>query len=657
MCGFVSILNLDATPTPIPTKLIESMRDRLTHRGPDDAGLWEGPQGSITHRRLSVIDPTPAGHQPMQSPDGRYILAYNGELYNDHDLRSQLATHLAADARTFTSKCDTETLLHALITWGPQAITKLRGMYSFLFLDTHTNTAILARDPLGIKPLYHTIVETKSNSPTSTGTTRQLVVASEIPAILLHPMVDRKPDPVTLSAYLSSIRTTLGTRTMFAGISTLTPGQWIQINLENPDDTHTANWWSSANRTPTQPLRQTIEDSVHRHLRTDVPMCTLLSGGLDSAITTLIAKRSLGQLNTYCAGAKAEGFADDFTFAAQLAQELGTNHTEVELTQESFIERWPWMINQLAVPLSTPNEIAIYEVARALRQQGHIVALSGEGADELFAGYAPIMQQAAAHIASLNGAEDVEGGLFHLRSNAWISEELKPAVLNDAWFQAADGDQHLRDHYINTFNESRAQAAQSSSADAPLQAHLNFQRQLNLPSLLSRLDTSTMLAGVEGRTPYADIEVAIAAQSLPMDQKYINHAENLEQTQTKIALRQAFANDLPQAIVNRPKASFPLPFQHWMGPLTDRLFTSPVARAFFTEQSLGLVCARPANYWHMAWPMINLMLWGESQFGDLTRDQARNQFSEDQALDQLARDITEGKDACSGKYASSTTSV
>ncbi len=620
MCGIASILNLDAQSPHIPRALIERMRDRLAHRGPDDAGIWEGPIGSIGHRRLAILDTSSAGHQPMRSDDGRYILAYNGELYNDHDIRSQLATK----GCTFKSSCDTETLLHALITWGPQAIDKLRGMFAFVFIDTQARTAILARDPMGIKPLYHTTVETR----TETGAGRQLVIGSEIPAILEHPDVIRKPDPITVSAYLSSIRTTLGQRTMFEGISTLTPGQWIHIPLDSPDQTTSANWWDNASRTPTQGVRQTIEDSIHRHLRTDVPMCTLLSGGLDSAITTLLAKQSLGSLNTYCAGAKVEGFSDDFSFAASLAKTLNTNHTEVEITQESFIERWQWMVTQLGVPLSTPNEVAIYEVASALRKQGHIVAISGEGADELFAGYAPIMQQAAAHIAGLNGVDDTNGGLFHLASNAWISEELKPGILREPWYQAADADAHLKDHYTQAFNQVR----EHSPTDSPLQAHLRFQRRMNLPNLLQRLDTSTMLAGVEGRTPYADIEVVICAEALPMIEKYIAG----EPERTKIALRQAFKNDLPPEIVNRPKASFPLPFQHWMAPLTDRLFTSPIAREFFSEQALGLVCARPTNYWHMAWPMINLMLWGENQFGD-------KQDHKDES-------------ACSGKYSSSTTS-
>lgn len=594
MCGIAAIFNLADSSTQIDTNLVSKMRDRFTHRGPDDAGLWSNPRASIGHRRLCVIDPTQAGSQPMASPDGRYVLAYNGELYNDHDLRAELGS-LGVQ---FRSRCDTETLLHALITWGHEAIHRLRGMFAFTFLDTHTNTLTLARDPLGIKPLYYAALNQQHSS--------QLIVASEIPAILVHPDVPREPDPVTLSAYLSSIRTTLGPRTMFASIQTLEPGEWLSIELAHPANATSTNWWECNRTQPTQGIRQTIEDSVHRHLRTDVPMCSLLSGGLDSAITTTLAMRAKGELHTFCAGARVEGFSDDFAFARSVAHSLGTTHHEIEVTQERFVEQLPAMVAALGVPMSTPNEVAIHEVASALRAQGHIVAISGEGADELFGGYAPIMQQCAAHVAALSDPEhDPDGGLMHLRSNAWISEELKPSVLSPDLFSSADHDEHLRQHYQQVFQAVH----KAAPGDSPLQAHLRFQRRMNLPNLLRRLDTATMLAGVEGRTPYADIEVAIAAEALPMHRKYIHDEQN---PQTKIALREAFAPDLAQEITNRPKASFPLPFQQWLNPFADLLFESPFARSCFTEQAIGLVSANPTKFWHMAWPMINLTLWGHA---------------------------------------------
>ncbi|MGV6813943.1 MAG: asparagine synthase (glutamine-hydrolyzing), partial [Phycisphaerales bacterium] len=404
MCGIAAILNLDGHDSSLSPQLIERMRDRLTHRGPDDSGLWQGPVGSVAHRRLAVIDPSAAGHQPMVSADGRYLLAYNGELYNDHDLRSELASL----GHRFGTSCDTETLLAALIQWRNQAIDKLRGMYAFVFVDTTERAAILARDPMGIKPLYHSTIATPNG--------RQLIVASEISSILEHPQVDRKPDPITLSGYLSSIRTVLGERTMYQDVSTLQPGDWVSMSLDEPARTAVENWWSIASRDPTQSVRQTIEDSVHRHLRTDVPMCTLLSGGLDSAITTLIASQSNPHLHTFCAGAKVDGFSDDFKFASLLADRLGTQHHEVVVDQDGFLETWEWMIQQLGVPLSTPNEVAIYKVASALRDAGHVVALSGEGADELFGGYGPIMQQALGYINTPEDGVRQDPGLFHLRA-------------------------------------------------------------------------------------------------------------------------------------------------------------------------------------------------------------------------------------------------
>jgi asparagine synthase (glutamine-hydrolysing) len=594
MCGIAAVFDLDQSPVPIDPSLVAAMRDRLTHRGPDDSGLWEGERACIGHRRLSVIDPSPLGHQPMCSPDGRYVLAYNGELYNDHDLRAELGS-MGVEFRT---ACDSETILHALITWGDDAIDKLRGMYAFVFYDTQEHQLTLARDPLGVKPLYYSTIDHDGEN--------RFAVASEIPALLEHPGIDRRPDPITLSAYLSTIRTTLGSRTMFSSIHTLEPGDWIRIHFKDPQHPIARNWWLHANQVPTQGVRQTIEDSLHRHLRTDVPMCALLSGGLDSAITASLAMRSLGELNTFCAGARTEGFDDDFVFAREMAAHLSTNHHEVVVTQEHFIEQLPTLINAMGNPVSTPNEIAIHEVARALRSQGHIVAISGEGADELFGGYVPIMDQCVQHVAGLEDpAVDTEGGAFHLRANAWISSELKPCVLNPIRLAEAQNDECLRHYYNDTF----CSIHDRSPKDSPLQAHLQFQRRMNLPNLLQRLDTATMLAGVEGRTPYADIEVAMSAQHLQMDRKYQYHETD---PKTKIALREAFAAEIPHRILQRPKASFPLPFQQWMDPFRDFLFKSPFARQYFTAQAVGLVAANPMKYWHMAWPMISLTLWGHA---------------------------------------------
>ncbi|MBL4591929.1 MAG: asparagine synthase (glutamine-hydrolyzing) [Phycisphaerales bacterium] len=602
MCGILGILSASTNANSLDQRVVEKMRDRLTRRGPDDAGLWHGEMGWLAHRRLEVIDPTSAGHQPMLTEDGRYVIVYNGELYNDAEVRQELESL----GVRFTTHCDTQTVLYAVAQWGLEAAKKLRGMYALVVVDTLEHTVILARDPMGIKPMYTTWAPTGC-----------LVFGSEIPAILEHPEVDCRPDWITASAYLSSIRTTLGTRTMFAGIEAIEPGQWVRVDLKNRKIVQRVNCWDEWSPTildgaPSSALvRETIEDSVCAHLRTDVPMCALLSGGLDSAILALIAKRELGTLRTYCAGAKIDGFDDDFYFARMLAGVLGTEHTEVVIEKEQFASSWAAMIDHTGVPMSTPNEVAIHAVAKELRAQGNVVALSGEGADELFGGYAPIMMQCTDYLRTLTDHSDPEGGLFHLRANAWIGKDQKPLVLNSEVWRSADSDNALRAHYCETFH----QVQQNTPTDSGLQPHLRFLRRMNLTNLLQRLDTATMLASVEGRTPFADWRVAQLAESLPMHDKFVAGDEHNEGG-TKISLREAFRKDLPDSIVNRPKQSFPMPFQSWVAQHASVLRTSSFARSVFTPEAIRLVVADPEQRCMLAWPMVNLALWGERWWGD-----------------------------------------
>ena len=602
MCGILGILSSSPVASRLDESVVVAMRDRLGHRGPDDSGLWHGDLGWLGHRRLTVIDPTPGGHQPMVTEDGRYIVVYNGELYNDEQLREELG---ALGAR-FTARCDTQTVLHAVARWGFGAAKKLRGMYALALVDTKERTVLLGRDPMGIKPLYL--------SWAGDGDQRSLVFGSEIPALLAHPDVEAQPDWVTVSAYLSSIRTVLGSRTMFAGVETLEPGEWRLITLDHPGrEERRSSWddWAPAeigDADAIASVREGIVDSVQAHLRTDVPMCALLSGGLDSAITTLIAKRELGTLRTYCAGARVDGFDDDFHYARLLSDELGTEHSEVVVDADDFASSWTGMIDQMGVPMSTPNEVAIHAVARSLRADGCKVALTGEGADELFAGYEPVMMRLHNAVAGAGGRQISDPGVFHLESNAWVSAENKPAVLLPEIWERAGYDDPLRAYYAHAFDS----VAGTGRADSPMQAHLRFLRRMNLPNLLQRLDTATMMASVEGRTPFADVRIASIAEGLSMGSKFSVG----DRVRTKIALREAFAGQLPGSILDRPKQSFPMPFQEWVGLHTGVLRTSAFAREVFTPAAIELVTSQPERACMFAWPMINLAIWGERWWGD-----------------------------------------
>lgn len=609
MCGILGILA--SHPVSLEDAAILAMRDRMTHRGPDSAGLWRSGPAVLAHRRLAVIDTSDAAAQPMHSADGRFSLVYNGELYNDAELRTQLQNQGAV----FTNASDTQTVLQALIRWGPTALGRFRGMYALGFYDSLDRSLLLARDPLGIKPLYYT------RTPTRDGPT--LIFASEPPAILAHPDVTARPDLVAVSAYLTTIRTVMGERTLFDGIRTLRPGQALMFEADQSDVRGHA---VSTGRSEPAPscsddpgaLAAAVADSVLRHLRSDVPLCCLLSGGLDSSIVASIAMKRLGLLNTFCSG--AEGAAgDDFHFARRVADHLSTRHTEAPVTREMFKDRWPQMVRELGTPLSTPNEIAINHIASRLRQDGNIVTLSGEGADELFAGYDIPMLDAArfegllprdpTHDAPWAAAD--HPGEFQLLANAWVSLSAKSALLNDQVWRAVEGDHALVEFYRNEFEA----IAGEREDDGPLQAHLRFLRRINLAGLLQRFDTATMLASVEGRTPFADRILCDIAESLPLADKFRFSTSPAGPAETKRILRLAFAADLPPEVVSRPKASFPLPFQTWVADHAQTLHSSDFAQAIFTPAAIQTVASDPGRAWQFAWPMINLAFWGDRWWG------------------------------------------
>ncbi len=615
MCGLVGVVRMGggrAGELPrMDAARIAAARETMRTRGPDSAGLWTSPAGEsggaiiLGHRRLAVVETSAAGAQPFVSSDGRYALAYNGELYNDAELRRELA----ASRVLFRTRSDTETVLRALMAWGAGALPKLRGMFALAFADSREGTVLLARDTLGMKPLYW------ARAGDGPG---EVVFASAIPALFYHPDLAPRPDPVGISAYLSTIRTTLGDRTLFSGVRALPPGGTLLLRADGAAAGLPAVTAGAIAEEPSgggtvtideavaaERVRRVVSDAVLRHLRADVPVCCLLSGGLDSSIIAAVAaaaRDNAATMRTYCAG--AEGGAD-FAAARLMAAQLGSVHTEAIITRDLFLERWGAMVEALGAPLSTPNEVAINEVARVLRSEGMVVALSGEGADELFGGYEGPLTEAAAYE---RGDRAVHPGEFQLRSCAWIAPELKAAVLNDGPLRGAEDDAALFTHYREEFVSLAAGAAE------PLAAHLRFHRRINLAGLLARLDTATMLESVEGRTPFADRAVLTLAESLPMDLKF-RAGSDREPAQTKRVLRAAFADMLPEEIKLRPKASFPLPFQEWMTGAAGVLESSAFAREWFTDAARAVVRTDPARAWNLAWPMLNIARWGQRWWG------------------------------------------
>jgi asparagine synthase (glutamine-hydrolysing) len=346
-------------------------------------------------------------------------------------------------------------------------------------------------------------------------------------------------------------------------------------------------------------------------------VCCLLSGGLDSTIIATVAKRESETAAqwTYCAGARAPGGTlDDFYYSREVAGALGSTHIEAEVTGPIFLDRWAWMVNGTGVPLSTPNEVAIYEVAHRLRADGKVVALSGEGADELFGGYDAVMDDAARRFAALAGCHSGEwrsrGGTIMLESSAWVPAGAKEGILSEPALAASENDGHLSEYCYDQFRR----LAEQREATDPMQVALMFQRRINLEGLLRRLDSATMLASVEGRTPFADQNVARLAEALSLSSKYSPGSN----PKGKVVLRRAFSSDIPASVLTRPKASFPLPFQEWGQRAAAVLDSSSFARDVFTEP-LRLVLGKQAwttqGLWRIGWPAVNLAIWGKRWWG------------------------------------------
>ncbi|RNC81234.1 MAG: asparagine synthase (glutamine-hydrolyzing) [Phycisphaera sp.] len=584
MCGILTIIGQDPG-----NDHVVRMRDSMTHRGPDGAGLWRGTGLVMAHRRLAVIDTSDKGLQPMHSADGRHALVYNGELYNEPQLREAIGKA----EESYRSLCDTETLIELLACSGAQAIDALRGMFAFVWADLTNRKVYACRDQLGVKPLYWA------------RTGHSITIASEIPAILAHPEFLVQPDNVGISGYLTTARVELDDRTMFDGVRVVRPGEILAFDLDNPlaqPERRTIK--ASLPRSPATPheIRHAIEQSVLAHLRTDVPICSLLSGGLDSTIIASVAAPALPGLRTYCAGAESE--SGDPSYARSVAAEFGTQHTEAIVDRDCFLSMWQNSVALQGLPMCTPNEVAIRTIARALRNDGCVVALTGEGADELFAGYEMPMRLAAEHVQAGNN----EPGKFQLLSNAWMPPEMKQAVLMPELFRSLEGDAVL----FETFERLYMRAAGGTTCE--LGAHLNFHRNVNLVGLLRRLDSATMLERVESRTPFADREVLSIALSVPLEQSYDPRAEPVA-LRTKRALREAFRGRVSDEIISREKASFPLPFQSWIAGATDLLKTSGFARQLFTPAAIHTVASDPTGLWNLAWPMMNLAIWGDRWWG------------------------------------------
>jgi asparagine synthase (glutamine-hydrolysing) len=557
--------------------LARAMGDLLAHRGPDGFGVYDfdtpAVRCSLAHRRLSIIDLSDAGSQPF-TKDG-LALVYNGELYNYRELRAELV----AAGVEFRSASDTEVVLEAWRRFGARALTRFRGMFAFALFDERSGRLVLARDQLGIKPLFYLA------SPSD----HSLVFASELKALSRTIGEELVVDPGALVSSMLYYWVP-DQRCAFKNVRKLPPGSWAEFRA---DGTHQVRqYWSIADvaaeaaASPAAELGPVIEESVAAHLVADVPVSTFLSGGLDSSIVSVLAKRHNDAIDAYTITFRAEdqlreAMPDDAVFARKVAARYGISLHEIEIAPD-VVEMLPRVVGVLDEPIGDPAAINTVLICEAARAAGVKVMLSGMGADELFGGYRKHLAcVAASHYQRLprsvrshvvRPALDrvpVAVGERGLRSVRWAKRFLTFAELpEEAAFRRsytlydADDLAWLVGPELRPYVDDVMEEHQAIYDDSTLPDHVNrmclADARLFLPGLnLAYTDRASMAASVEVRVPFVDVEVARAAFSQPGRAKVRNRAG-------KLALKRAAEAWLPREIVYRPKASFGAPLRSWI---------------------------------------------------------------------------------------------
>ncbi|MDG2360121.1 MAG: asparagine synthase (glutamine-hydrolyzing) [Planctomycetaceae bacterium] len=477
MSGILGVIAPLGRSISVGCERVVAMRDRMTARGPDDAGLLMRGNVALAHRRLAIRDPS-AETQPIVSEDGQTVLVYNGELYNDRELRTELQKY----GVKFQTRCDTETLLAAWSTWGVDCLQKLKGMFAFGVYDFAENRLFLVRDRFGVKPLFFAEVA------------GELVFSSTVAAVLEHPHIVRQPNWSTISHYLTTFRTTMGRETMFRGVSQLRPAEYLDWNLHT-GQLQIASYWDFPTKTiaditsdeAANELESLIVDATKSRLVSDVPVGMFLSGGVDSSIlASYVSESHDSRLLGSCGGGEIESDHaepdNDFSAAAHCARHTGFDFDEVRVSSETYLDCWSEMVHETALPLTAPSDVIIHQLARRMKQDVGVV-LGIEGADELLCGYAlPHWSiedfrlarlcatgqwpgQPSSERAFLKSLEATYGRCqfdslvdHYFAANSLIPLAVKPQLLNEDAWNATGHDEVMVSFYQNEFatdSESR----------------------------------------------------------------------------------------------------------------------------------------------------------------------------------------------------------
>ncbi|MFQ5708108.1 MAG: asparagine synthase (glutamine-hydrolyzing) [bacterium] len=562
MCGVTGIFNY-REQQPVDRPLAARMKDALLHRGPDDEGAYFLDQAGVYlgHRRLSIID-LAAGQQPMSNEDGTVWIVFNGEIYNFRDLRSELESL----GHCFKTRSDTETIIHAYEQWGFAAMARLNGMFGFAIWDESQRALVLARDPFGVKPLYYW-----DNG-------HSLAFGSEIKAILHHPAVERTIDFDSLSAFLT-LTFVPSPKTAFAGIYKLPPGHALICTVEG---VRLRRFYRitpeiAAHRSEedlSEELRHKIAVAIKRQMVADVPIGAMLSGGVDSSTLATVMTEIAGQpIKTFTVGFAGDFKQNELETARVEAQRIGSQHTDLVVSSKDYLELLPRSIWHLEEPVATGSILAYYMICKLAREQVKVV-LTGQGADEPFAGYPRHLGERYGAWYRVLPAVVRHGLVAPIIERLPRKERLKRAVRSlgiadpqkrmlsvYSTIDASLKQRLFRNGYLQRENGAISDAVRLWQSDVvdldSLSQMLYVDARLSLPdNLLMYGDKMSMAVSLEARVPYLDLELMRFVESIPPGLKIKGRTQ-------KYLLKKAVSKWISDDVINRRKIGFHTPVDDW----------------------------------------------------------------------------------------------
>ena len=633
MCGIAGVFAYGYGAGAVEPAHLVVMRDAMTHRGPDDAGWWvnETRTAGLAHRRLSIIDLSPDGRQPIVNEDGTVAITFNGEIYNYRDLRPSLVRA----GHRFRSQTDTEVILHLFEDRGPECVHDLDGMFAFATWDERARRLVLARDRLGVKPLYYCQRH------------GFLIFASEIKALLRHPAVSAELDEEAVYHYLT-FKATPAPRTMFAGINKLAAGHFV--TCDEHGHTRLTRYWDPADA-PLPPGKLDIESAadevknlfraaVKKRMIADVPVGAFLSGGLDSsAVVGVAAECTNHPLKTFSIGLGDNPEYNELEHAQDVSRRYGTDHHEILYGYKDVEEYLPELVHTQDEPLADPVCIPLFHLARLARQSGIVVVQVGEGSDEQFLGYdsrieflrsferkwrhvmavpRPALQLGSAVAALMERATPRGKRWTRLFDQALGKSEL-------FWGSVAFGENGEKSQLLaDSFNDRHYDSGTvvkglmdpllAASPQAEMAARVSYlDLKLRLPELLlMRVDKVTLSVGVEAREPFMDYRLVEYLMTVPRKIK-------LKGWDPKHLLKRAVADVVPTSILERPKQAFAAPVNVWLrSGLGDfarsvisgsNLKSAGLFRFTEIERLLEEHISGRRDWGVQAWTIMNLCAW------------------------------------------------